>query len=193
MPALDFARGRLPLLPPPPESAAPAQQRTMSAPDENCPHDERKKRPRTAFTASQIKSLESEFEKNKYLSVSKRTQLSKQLSLTETQVRSVSRTQVRSVSRYRLVSRCQKPPRDRGRKTSRTFRKAPSQKVTGPENQVQKTRHILVHIHREEWTIACLGLLNRPPPKYRGPQLKWSSLRSSLFFHLTDAFLRIVK
>ncbi|XP_064105204.1 ventral anterior homeobox 2-like [Macrobrachium nipponense] len=49
--------------------------------------DERKKRPRTAFTASQIKSLEQEFEKNKYLSVSKRLQLSKQLKLTETQIK----------------------------------------------------------------------------------------------------------
>ncbi|PNF23390.1 hypothetical protein B7P43_G12944 [Cryptotermes secundus] len=49
-------------------------------------HDERKKRPRTAFTAAQIKSLESEFEKNKYLSVAKRLQLSKTLKLTETQV-----------------------------------------------------------------------------------------------------------
>ena len=49
--------------------------------------DERKKRPRTAFTAAQIKALEAEFEKNKYLSVSKRMQLSKQLKLTETQVR----------------------------------------------------------------------------------------------------------
>lgn len=48
--------------------------------------EERKKRPRTAFTASQIKSLESEFEKNKYLSVAKRSQLSKALNLTETQV-----------------------------------------------------------------------------------------------------------
>lgn len=48
--------------------------------------DERKKRPRTAFTASQIKSLEAEFEKNKYLSVAKRLQLSKTLKLTETQV-----------------------------------------------------------------------------------------------------------
>jgi BarH-like protein len=48
--------------------------------------DERKKRPRTAFTAAQIKSLESEFEKNKYLSVAKRLQLSKNLKLTETQV-----------------------------------------------------------------------------------------------------------
>ena len=48
--------------------------------------DDRKKRPRTAFTAAQIKALESEFEKNKYLSVSKRMQLSKQLKLTETQV-----------------------------------------------------------------------------------------------------------
>ncbi|XP_030760124.1 homeobox protein ceh-19-like [Sitophilus oryzae] len=49
--------------------------------------DERKKRPRTAFTASQIKSLEAEFEKNKYLSVAKRLQLSKALKLTETQIK----------------------------------------------------------------------------------------------------------
>lgn len=48
--------------------------------------DERKKRPRTAFTAAQIKSLEAEFERNKYLSVAKRCQLSKSLKLTETQV-----------------------------------------------------------------------------------------------------------
>lgn len=48
--------------------------------------DERKKRPRTAFTAAQIKSLEAEFERNKYLSVAKRLQLSKNLKLTETQV-----------------------------------------------------------------------------------------------------------
>ncbi|XP_066149333.1 homeobox protein MSH-D-like isoform X2 [Euwallacea fornicatus] len=49
--------------------------------------DDRKKRPRTAFTASQIKSLEAEFEKNKYLSVAKRCQLSKTLKLTETQIK----------------------------------------------------------------------------------------------------------
>ncbi|XP_011494450.1 PREDICTED: homeobox protein ceh-1 isoform X2 [Ceratosolen solmsi marchali] len=49
--------------------------------------DDRKKRPRTAFTASQIKSLEAEFERNKYLSVAKRLQLSKALKLTETQNR----------------------------------------------------------------------------------------------------------
>lgn len=48
--------------------------------------DDRKKRPRTAFTAAQIKSLEAEFERNKYLSVAKRLQLSKNLKLTETQV-----------------------------------------------------------------------------------------------------------
>ena len=52
--------------------------------------EERKKRPRTAFSATQIKALEAEFEKNKYLSVSKRMQLSKQLKLTETQVRGPS-------------------------------------------------------------------------------------------------------
>ncbi|KAL1500995.1 hypothetical protein ABEB36_006402 [Hypothenemus hampei] len=49
--------------------------------------DDRKKRPRTAFTAAQIKSLEAEFEKNKYLSVAKRCQLSKSLKLTETQIK----------------------------------------------------------------------------------------------------------
>uniref|UniRef100_T1J0D4 Homeobox domain-containing protein n=1 Tax=Strigamia maritima TaxID=126957 RepID=T1J0D4_STRMM len=49
--------------------------------------DERKKRPRTAFTAAQIKALETEFERNKYLSVSKRLLLSKSLKLTETQIK----------------------------------------------------------------------------------------------------------
>lgn len=48
--------------------------------------DDRKKRPRTAFSASQIKALETEFERGKYLSVAKRTALAKQLHLTETQV-----------------------------------------------------------------------------------------------------------
>lgn len=48
--------------------------------------EERKKRPRTAFTASQVKALESEFERNKYLSVAKRSQLARSLKLTETQV-----------------------------------------------------------------------------------------------------------
>lgn len=49
-------------------------------------NDDRKKRPRTAFSAAQIKSLETEFERGKYLSVAKRTALAKQLNLTETQV-----------------------------------------------------------------------------------------------------------
>lgn len=49
-------------------------------------NDDRKKRPRTAFSASQIKALETEFERGKYLSVAKRTALAKQLHLTETQV-----------------------------------------------------------------------------------------------------------
>lgn len=48
--------------------------------------DDRKKRPRTAFSAAQIKALETEFERGKYLSVAKRTALAKQLHLTETQV-----------------------------------------------------------------------------------------------------------
>jgi BarH-like protein len=48
--------------------------------------EDRKKRARTAFTAAQVKQLEAEFEKSKYLSVSKRFQLAKTLMLTETQV-----------------------------------------------------------------------------------------------------------
>ncbi|XP_024084424.1 homeobox protein MSX-2-like [Cimex lectularius] len=48
---------------------------------------DKKKRPRTAFTSSQIKALETEFEHNKYLSVAKRSQLSKTLKLTETQIK----------------------------------------------------------------------------------------------------------
>ncbi|XP_035727758.1 homeobox protein ceh-30-like [Vespa mandarinia] len=59
------------------------QERTASTISD----DERKKRPRTAFTAAQIKSLEAEFERNKYLSVAKRLQLSKTLKLTETQIK----------------------------------------------------------------------------------------------------------
>ncbi|XP_014606977.1 PREDICTED: homeobox protein ceh-30-like [Polistes canadensis] len=59
------------------------QERTANAISD----DERKKRPRTAFTAAQIKSLEAEFERNKYLSVAKRLQLSKTLKLTETQIK----------------------------------------------------------------------------------------------------------
>ncbi|SPP74719.1 blast:Homeobox protein Hmx [Drosophila guanche] len=49
--------------------------------------DDRKKRPRTAFSAAQIKALETEFERGKYLSVAKRTALAKQLELTETQIK----------------------------------------------------------------------------------------------------------
>ncbi|XP_039268043.2 uncharacterized protein LOC120343040 isoform X1 [Styela clava] len=46
-----------------------------------------KKRPRTAFTPEQIKRLETEFQRNKYLSVGKRMELSKALKLTETQIK----------------------------------------------------------------------------------------------------------
>lgn len=49
--------------------------------------DRSRKRPRTAFTTSQIKALESEFERSKYLSVAKRTQLAKTLKLSETQIK----------------------------------------------------------------------------------------------------------
>ena len=47
---------------------------------------EPKKRARTAFTPEQIKTLEDEFNRNKYLAVGRRLELSKKLSLTETQV-----------------------------------------------------------------------------------------------------------
>nr|XP_018906604.1 PREDICTED: homeobox protein HMX3-like [Bemisia tabaci] len=55
--------------------------------DDDVDKDERRKRPRTAFTASQIKTLEAEFQRNKYLSVAKRSFLSKTLQLTETQIK----------------------------------------------------------------------------------------------------------
>ena len=57
-------------------------------------NDDRKKRPRTAFSASQIKALETEFERGKYLSVAKRTALAKQLHLTETQVQTIKQTKI---------------------------------------------------------------------------------------------------
>ena len=72
----------IPITPPSSNSTVSAQRegpQETSAP---------KKRPRTAFTPEQIKRLESEFAKNKYLSVAKRMELSKSLNLTETQVRS---------------------------------------------------------------------------------------------------------
>jgi hypothetical protein len=62
--------------------------------------EERKKRPRTAFTASQVKALESEFERNKYLSVAKRSQLARSLKLTETQVRIKSGSTTICMHRY---------------------------------------------------------------------------------------------
>ena len=46
-----------------------------------------RKRPRTAFSAHQIKELEEEFERNKYLTVSRRVEMSKSLKLTETQIK----------------------------------------------------------------------------------------------------------
>ncbi|XP_032227750.2 homeobox protein MSX-2 [Nematostella vectensis] len=49
--------------------------------------DDTKKRPRTAFTNEQIKDLEAEFQKSKYLSVSRRMELANSLSLTETQIK----------------------------------------------------------------------------------------------------------
>ncbi len=49
--------------------------------------DPSKKRKRTAFTTTQVKELESEFRRSKYLTISRRTELSKSLKLTETQIK----------------------------------------------------------------------------------------------------------
>lgn len=49
--------------------------------------DPTKKRKRTAFTATQVKELEGEFRRSKYLTISRRTELSKSLKLTETQIK----------------------------------------------------------------------------------------------------------
>uniref|UniRef100_A0A182R2K8 Homeobox domain-containing protein n=1 Tax=Anopheles funestus TaxID=62324 RepID=A0A182R2K8_ANOFN len=76
----------------------PSERAESSSPESSCnddtmdncgltTHDDRKKRPRTAFSAAQIKALETEFERGKYLSVAKRTALAKQLHLTETQIK----------------------------------------------------------------------------------------------------------
>ena len=45
-----------------------------------------RKRPRTAFSQDQVRCLEGEFARNKYLTVSRRVELSKELGLTENQV-----------------------------------------------------------------------------------------------------------
>ena len=49
-----------------------------------------RKRPRTAFSQDQVRCLESEFARNKYLTVSRRVELSRELGLTENQVRIVT-------------------------------------------------------------------------------------------------------
>lgn len=59
----------------------------LEAPSNTTPEESSKKRPRTAFTPGQIKKLETEFQRNKYLSVGKRMELSKTLKLTETQIK----------------------------------------------------------------------------------------------------------
>ncbi|XP_055312662.1 homeobox protein orthopedia [Sitodiplosis mosellana] len=74
-----------------PDSSGCEEENTDNLSDittgETSQNDDRKKRPRTAFSASQIKALETEFERGKYLSVAKRTALAKQLRLTETQIK----------------------------------------------------------------------------------------------------------
>ena len=64
-------------------TGSPKQDNTL----ERRPSSELKKRPRTAFTNEQIKTLESEFQRSKYLSVARRMELSKSLKLTEMQIK----------------------------------------------------------------------------------------------------------
>ncbi|PVD36020.1 hypothetical protein C0Q70_02990 [Pomacea canaliculata] len=45
------------------------------------------RKPRQAYSSTQLERLEEEFKKDRYLSVSKRVELSKDLSLTETQIK----------------------------------------------------------------------------------------------------------
>ncbi|XP_013185478.2 barH-like 1 homeobox protein [Amyelois transitella] len=68
-------------------SANDAQEFTDGKPEYQQSGSSRGKRARTAFSAQQIKSLEAEFEKNRYLSVAARGRLARQLRLTETQIK----------------------------------------------------------------------------------------------------------
>ncbi|XP_048002159.1 homeobox protein MSH-A [Leguminivora glycinivorella] len=68
------------------ESSTDAQELDKVA-DYQQSSSSRGKRARTAFSAQQIKSLEAEFEKNRYLSVAARGRLARQLRLTETQIK----------------------------------------------------------------------------------------------------------
>ena len=58
---------------------------TSSSPDMNKPKKPRKAR--TAFTDHQLNTLESSFERQKYLSVQDRMELAAKLNLTDTQVK----------------------------------------------------------------------------------------------------------
>ncbi|KFM70588.1 Homeobox protein B-H1, partial [Stegodyphus mimosarum] len=69
------------------DNATSSQEESESGLEGENISEDRRKRPRTAFTSGQIKALEAEFEKNKYLSVSKRLQLAKALKLSETQIK----------------------------------------------------------------------------------------------------------
>ena len=61
---------------------------TSSGPDSGSPHKPKKPRKaRTAFTDHQLSSLETSFERQKYLSVQDRMELAARLNLTDTQVK----------------------------------------------------------------------------------------------------------
>ena len=65
----------------------PVLQHEGNTRDRRRGRDPCKKRKRTAFTTTQVKDLETEFRRSKYLTISRRTELSKSLKLTETQIK----------------------------------------------------------------------------------------------------------
>ena len=68
-------------------SSLPVIQQESSSRERRRCRDPSKKRKRTAFTTTQVKELEGEFRRSKYLTISRRTELSKSLKLTETQIK----------------------------------------------------------------------------------------------------------
>lgn len=69
------------------ESDSEDNEQDESSPDEQRRHMNKIRRRRTAFTSSQLKSLEEKFREKKYLTITERNGLAKTLQLTDTQVK----------------------------------------------------------------------------------------------------------